>query len=286
MLILTRRKNQKVVFPTLGITVKVVDVSGKTIRLGIDAPREIRVIRDELGPLPLEEKAKVEPPVNPTGGSASVRYGAPAKAFDNSGTEPEEGLDSEKIEVLVRQLDAANLALHLAQNQLRQGRSEYADESLQHAIDCLQEIEASAGLLSAQELAAVREPSEGYTVKRKRTALLLEGRLDDRLVVAKKLEESGMLVSLSPRDRGLDLITAMQFDTQPDLVLFLGSDRSTSVEPDSAPHNAGASDAEIALPTIGLGSLRTMTRAANVDIAGCFATAWISPDFCLSKVVS
>jgi len=48
MLILSRRKAQKVLFPGLDISVEVLGFNGKQVRLGIDAPPEIRVIRDEL----------------------------------------------------------------------------------------------------------------------------------------------------------------------------------------------------------------------------------------------
>ena len=48
MLVLSRRLDEKIVFPGLGITVRVVDIKGGTIRLGIEAPREVRVTRTEL----------------------------------------------------------------------------------------------------------------------------------------------------------------------------------------------------------------------------------------------
>lgn len=47
MLVLSRKLNEKI---TIGenITITVVRVSGNTIRLGIDAPRDVRVVRGEL----------------------------------------------------------------------------------------------------------------------------------------------------------------------------------------------------------------------------------------------
>ncbi len=50
MLALSRKPKQAIVFPDLGITVHVVEVSGHTVRLAIDAPRHIRVLRDEHTP--------------------------------------------------------------------------------------------------------------------------------------------------------------------------------------------------------------------------------------------
>ena len=48
MLVMSRRKDEKIVFPGLGITVTLLNVRGNTARIGIDAPREISVLRDEI----------------------------------------------------------------------------------------------------------------------------------------------------------------------------------------------------------------------------------------------
>ena len=48
MLVLTRRLNESIVLPGLGVTVRVPAVQGGCVRLGIEAPREIVVLRDEL----------------------------------------------------------------------------------------------------------------------------------------------------------------------------------------------------------------------------------------------
>jgi len=48
MLVLSRQKNQKVNFPSLGISVEILDIKGSKVRVGVDAPIEVRVLRDEL----------------------------------------------------------------------------------------------------------------------------------------------------------------------------------------------------------------------------------------------
>ena len=48
MLVLTRGRNDKVIFPTLGISVDVLRVAGNKVRLGIDAPKEIPIVRHEI----------------------------------------------------------------------------------------------------------------------------------------------------------------------------------------------------------------------------------------------
>ncbi len=48
MLVLSRGRNDKVVFPTLGISVEILRVAGNKVRLGIDAPHEVPVHRHEI----------------------------------------------------------------------------------------------------------------------------------------------------------------------------------------------------------------------------------------------
>jgi carbon storage regulator CsrA len=48
MLVLSRGRNDKVVFPTLGISVEILRVAGNKVRLGIDAPQEVPVHRHEV----------------------------------------------------------------------------------------------------------------------------------------------------------------------------------------------------------------------------------------------
>ena len=48
MLVLTRREDDTVRFPDLGITIEVLQLKGSNVKLGIDAPIEIKVLRGEL----------------------------------------------------------------------------------------------------------------------------------------------------------------------------------------------------------------------------------------------
>ena len=48
MLVLTRRLHEKVVLPDLGITLEVIAIKPGVVRLGIDAPAEVTVLREEL----------------------------------------------------------------------------------------------------------------------------------------------------------------------------------------------------------------------------------------------
>lgn len=49
MLVLSRKKNQTIVIDG-NVEIQVLQVKGNSIRLGISAPREVRVLRGELQP--------------------------------------------------------------------------------------------------------------------------------------------------------------------------------------------------------------------------------------------
>lgn len=57
MLVLSRRTDEQILFPELGITIKVIKTKGNQVRLGISAPESIKVLRGEL--------AFEEPQANP-----------------------------------------------------------------------------------------------------------------------------------------------------------------------------------------------------------------------------
>ena len=48
MLVLSRKTDEKVLLPDLDITIQVLEIKGKSVRIGISAPREHRVLRGEL----------------------------------------------------------------------------------------------------------------------------------------------------------------------------------------------------------------------------------------------
>lgn len=83
MLVLTRRRNQSIVIGT-DIVITVLEVKGDSIRLGITAPRDVQVYRQELLDALTETNRQAvlgEPPatgapVPPTPGAAGLRPNA------------------------------------------------------------------------------------------------------------------------------------------------------------------------------------------------------------------
>lgn len=55
MLVLSRKTGEKIVLPQLGVTISIVRISGDVARIGVEAPKEILVLREELNK---EEKKK------------------------------------------------------------------------------------------------------------------------------------------------------------------------------------------------------------------------------------
>jgi carbon storage regulator CsrA len=48
MLVLSRHLHERIVLPGLGITVQVVAISRGVVRLGIEAPPQVDIVREEL----------------------------------------------------------------------------------------------------------------------------------------------------------------------------------------------------------------------------------------------
>jgi carbon storage regulator CsrA len=48
MLVLSRRPGESIVLTSLGVSVRVVSLKGGVVRLGIEAPPEVKVVREEL----------------------------------------------------------------------------------------------------------------------------------------------------------------------------------------------------------------------------------------------
>jgi len=50
MLVLSRKPNEKIVFPAIHTSVQIVAIKPGVVRVGIDAPPDIAVFREELCP--------------------------------------------------------------------------------------------------------------------------------------------------------------------------------------------------------------------------------------------
>ena len=48
MLVLSRRPHQTILIPDVGVTLRVLSIKGNVVRIGIEAPPEVNVVREEL----------------------------------------------------------------------------------------------------------------------------------------------------------------------------------------------------------------------------------------------
>ncbi len=51
MLVLSRKEHQKILLPTLGVSVEVLRVQGQAVRIGIAAPSDVPIVREEIADL-------------------------------------------------------------------------------------------------------------------------------------------------------------------------------------------------------------------------------------------
>lgn len=63
MLVLSRKANETVVFPELGISIEVIRVKGQGVRLGIKAPDSVRILRGELESIVNQFQDMTQPPI-------------------------------------------------------------------------------------------------------------------------------------------------------------------------------------------------------------------------------
>lgn len=60
MLVLSRRKSEKLILPDLDIEITIVEIRGDKVRIGIDAPKDVKVYREEIYQAILEEENENE----------------------------------------------------------------------------------------------------------------------------------------------------------------------------------------------------------------------------------
>ena len=94
MLVLSRKQKDKVVFPNLGITVEILKIAGNQIRLGIDAPPEVQVLRHEVAE---KQGTRTEHPFNKLNESLRARLHLAASELNELYQQIETG-NSDEVE--------------------------------------------------------------------------------------------------------------------------------------------------------------------------------------------
>ena len=172
MLVLSRKQNQTVCFPSLGISVHVCQVVGNKVRLGFDAPNDIEIVRQELCDDPIDQK--------------SLR---------------------EKRHLRQNQLNAATVAMSLAQRQLEVGRVEEAQETLNAAFESLATLDEAVS--KSSPVPPLTDETQPVASRQKaKRALVVEDNDNERELLASYLRLSGFEVDTAAN--GLEAIKQLQ----------------------------------------------------------------------------
>jgi carbon storage regulator CsrA len=207
MLVLSRGRNDKVVFPTLGISVEILRVAGNKVRLGIEAPQEIPVHRHEVseriaategfagGITDPSDQAIIKMPGVATGGG--VAHGSKSLREMNH--------------AIRNRLNAAALGLHLLHRKLETDDLSEAEATIFKIFNELKAIETQMEGPAAKQLR-----HENQTESHHR-ALVVEDNDNERELLAGYLRVSGFDV-----DTAADGLQAMVRLTEraPDVVLL------------------------------------------------------------------
>lgn len=182
MLVLSRRQDDKIVFPNLGITVEILRIAGRSVRLGVVAPPNVRVLRHEL-----------------------------ADKLEQGPDEPVVALPPAMSNHRLRnRLNKATVGLQLAQMQLELGRHDEADRTLEKVLSEFEDLESDLG----DQASGVR--SVECSVPRR--ALLVEDDANEGELLAGYLRLSGFCVDTA--SDGCDALDYLAEHSQPDVVLL------------------------------------------------------------------
>ena len=158
MLVLSRREKEKLLFPNLGITVEILRIAGRSVRVGIEAPQDVRVLRHEV--------------------ADSLDGFDIAQGADNF-----PGLSDHRLR---NRMNKLQLALHLLRRQNEVGLNEAMEETIEKALGELQELDEELTPRSA-----------GTLDKEPRRALIVEDDRNESELMAGLLRISGFSVDVA-----------------------------------------------------------------------------------------
>jgi carbon storage regulator CsrA len=155
MLVLSRKENEKVLFPHLGIALQILRVGGGKVRLGIEAPGDVAILRHEIASAEQLAEFSERLKRSASGGSHEVR----------------------------NRLHTTLLGLSLVHQQLSRNLVADAEDTLQQLIDSMQGLD--------RELGNGRPQTNGCSLRR---ALVVEDNSNERRLLAGYLSLSGFEV--------------------------------------------------------------------------------------------
>lgn len=196
MLVLSRRQHDSVVFPNLNIRVSILRIDGKSVKLGIDAPESVRVLRHEIA----DEQSVLELPTPRSSERTTIALPAAQSAPSHSAA----------FHAIRNRMNVMTLGLHLLRRKLELGDLANADDSIHAALQGLEELEQSVAKLRNAPLprAAASQPR----------ALLIEDNPNESALLAGYLRSCNFDVATA--SDGVDALEYLNCHAQPDVVLL------------------------------------------------------------------
>ncbi len=134
MLVLSRRAQEKISFPQVGISIHFLRVRSGTAKVGIDAPRNIQIVRDEVDD------------------DAAQATRVTRKELLR--------LPRQERHAIRNELHAISVGLHLFREQMRLGLEDDAQESFDSVMASLRSLDANE-ILKGPETQSFDLPSSG-----------------------------------------------------------------------------------------------------------------------------
>jgi carbon storage regulator CsrA len=189
MLVLSRRPNEKILLPAANVTVEVVSIKHGAVRLGIDAPRDMAVWREELWNKAGQPQASLE---------TALKNGQEAALRD--------------LRHLVRnRLNVAAIGLALLRRQIEAGLTREAGVTIERMANDLEMLQSRLDApLAAPPGPAVRPA--------RKTALVVEDDRNECELLAGFLRVAG--VEVATAGDGADALDYLRTHDQPDFVVL------------------------------------------------------------------
>jgi carbon storage regulator CsrA len=184
MLVLSRGRNDKVVFPTIGMSVEILRIAGNRVRLGINAPDDVQILRHEIAEQDL---------VN----GKSVRS--------------KQTIDSRLKRAIGKRLQTAALGLHMLHMEFEKGETDDAEVTIFKIFNELKAIENEINPDAGQN-------SKIVDANRLCRALLVEDDANESELLAGYLRMSGFEVDIAMD--GLQAMVHLAKNERPDIVLM------------------------------------------------------------------
>lgn len=183
MLVLSRRPDQQVEFPNIGVSLKVLTVKGRVVKLGIEAPDDIQIVRPEANS-------------GAVAGATKKRRSVSLDAHD-----------------LKNWMNNIKLAAAVFERQREMGRDEEADATFERLVNLLADLEQQV-----QDRSGKTSRKESKPAALPQRLLVVEDDPNERELLAGLLELYGFEVQTCAD--GDEALAALARGPRPDLVLL------------------------------------------------------------------